>query len=173
MADLPTFEATIRSPLGEVRVWIDADGELRTEMRIAFPSGPDTAEQARLGAAVAEQAAVISRGIAGRTGSGMASPNAFVGWFTERLTPDTGGRVSALALYEDYLAWCARRGLAPMSHRHFGDALTQRGVLGAGKDRFGRKLRGGVKLSLDGESPPLASDDTPAPPPPLRAVSVV
>ncbi len=55
MADLPTFEALIRSPLGEVRVWIDDQGEQRTETRVAFPSGADSAEQARLAAAARPQ----------------------------------------------------------------------------------------------------------------------
>lgn len=158
MSDLPAFEALIRSPLGEVRVWIDDDGEQRTELRVAFPSGAETAEQARLAAAVAEQVANVCRGIAGRTGSGTASPNAFVGWFTERLVPDTGGRVSALVLYEDYLAWCQRRGITPMSLRLVADALSARGVLAVGKDRFGRKLRGGVKLAPDPSAPVVVRD---------------
>ena len=156
MADLPAFEALIRSPLGEIRVWIDDQGEQRTEMRVAFPSGADSAEQARLAAAVAEQAANVCRGVAGRTGAGTVSPNAFTGWFTERLTPDVGARVQVMTLYEDYLAWCALRGVARMSLRQFADGLSARGVLGVGKDSFGRKLRGGVRLAPAQSAPVVA-----------------
>lgn len=83
----------------------------------------------------------------------MSSP--FGDWLTERCVAGeaaAGHRTLAKTLYSDFKQWFEDQGNdKPMSQRSFGDALHQRQILLAGKDRTGAKYRGPIRLKTNEE----------------------
>lgn len=150
--DAPTtpvaVEAIIRSPLGELRVWIvpdDQGGTLRTASRFEFADGPATAaahdDIGRVAQALAD--AVRRLGPPNRPAL-SASPTAR--WLAERIETGPAWRTPAADLYRDFLNWCDANGARAVSQRHFGSELTDRGFRRAGQSAQGLVYRGGLRL---------------------------
>ncbi len=160
---LSPYEAVLRSPLGEIRVWLvpprDGDGPVgltaphavRTAIRVDFD---DDAERIRHDQAALRLVAELTRAVRGLSGIGPAeiavSTAPSVGpWLVERSESDPSTRTLSRYLYQDYLAWCDRRGFAPVALSDFGRELDQRGFRPAGVIRQGGvqgRARGGLRL---------------------------
>lgn len=150
---LPAVEAVIRTPLGDVRCWIDAEGAVRTSLNAQLGGGMDPAVRPQA-LAVADQAARAIRALFGCEAATPANPGAFSEWFAERVQPDDDARTRSVDFYEDYLAWCEKRSLRALSIRQFGDALSDRNGPPV-KDRYGYKVRRGLRLKPRADGPAL------------------
>jgi hypothetical protein len=157
----PTIEAVIRSPIGEVRVWIDAEGAPRTSIVCEYMSGREAFDAGQQMAAVMELASNAVRGLVGRaqpfSAPLSAPPLGIARWVDERCVMDRTARVQSITLYEDYAAWAEGQSGRPLTMRGFADALSESRFPIAGKDRYGRKLRSGLRLkpAHDGEARPV------------------
>lgn len=144
----PSIEAVIRSPLGEIRVWIEPgeDGApVRTSVRLDFADDADALrihdELARVAAAL--DGAVRRQAPAGQM-AGSASP--VVRWIADRCESSPGSRTPATDLFRDFTLWCDANGVRPMTQKAFGSAMSDRGYRLAGKSAAGLSYRGGVRL---------------------------
>lgn len=152
----PAVEAIIRSPLGEVRAWVDGDGAIQTDIRLSL-----TAEAASSGRTMAEtgRAALAAvQSLSQMLGSPLViargGPNLFELWVTERCDLDPAAITPSMTLYADFRDFLdARGGGAAMSIRSFADALRDKQVFGR-KNGDGRKVRQGIRLKVRPAIPP-------------------
>lgn len=156
MTSLPTTEALIRSPLGEVRAWVDETGAVRTEVRLLLSkdAGDDGRVMAETGRAALS--AVQSLGAMLNTAYAPVAdgPNLFQRWFAERCVIDRNAITPSMTLYADFRDFADAQGSgAVMSLRAFGDALLDHQILSR-KNGDGRKVRVGIRLRPAAE--PLA-----------------
>ena len=178
MADQPTIEAVILSPLGEVRVWIDAGhatdrpAPVRTSIRMEYvgdrEADPCAADLARVVAQL-EQALKGLNG--GRPLADTRRPPV-AAWLAERCILAPGARTLSSDLYADFTIWAAANGFAHvMSTRAFADVLRSHNIGLAGKSATGLKYRGGVTLRSALALPSADTRRDPAGPGSLRAPS--
>lgn len=171
MAELPAFEVVLRSPQGEVRCWLDQPtgapdasdepARVRTALRIDYG---DDGDRVRQDQAALRLVAELTRAVRGLSGIGpaeaVAAPGPSIGpWLVERIETDPVSRTLTRYLFQDYLAWCDRRGFQPVAQSDFGRELDQRGFRTAGSIRqggFQGRARGGLRLRP--EAVPMASD---------------
>lgn len=157
-SSLPALEALIRSPLGEVRVWIEptseadaqgglpaVDGELRTSIRLDFVQGPDAARCHDDLSRIADALNAAVRRLA-MPGGAALRPTAVARWLSDRVDAGPSWRTPASDLYRDFTHWCDANGIRPISQRAFGDELAQRGFHRAGKSSAGMIYRGGLRI---------------------------
>lgn len=146
---LSGIEAIIRSPLGEVRVWIEPDGEggqVRTSIRFDYDDGlAGGVTQDALTRVAAHLEATVRR--LGPTPRATLSASPVARWLVDRVEAAPAHRTPASDLYRDFLNWCDANGVngAP-SQRSFGSALSDRGFRPAGLGRGGLVYRGGLRL---------------------------
>lgn len=153
------YEAVVRTPIGDLRVWIDFDdpappaGLVRTSVRLDYAGGDeDQARHAGQIGRVIAQLGQVARGLTGQVmpGAGGAALAATVGpWLAERTEPEPAARALTRDLWRDYLAWCDGQGLPPVGQADFGAQLTDRGFAPAGTFRQGGaqgRARGGLRL---------------------------
>ncbi|ATC34084.1 hypothetical protein CA606_18080 [Caulobacter vibrioides] len=143
---LPETEIVVRSPIGDVRVWIDGDGLVRTSI-----TADQTANDAAAGAVrdlgvLVERAQVAVRGLVTALGPQVRGAGLMT-WLRARCdTSNPHARTPATVLFNDYVAFIESEGGQIMSRRAFGDALSSQGLPPAGKNAAGLKYRGGVVL---------------------------
>lgn len=158
MADTanPSIEAVIRSPLGEIRVWLDVATEtdagadptahaVRTSVRIDYAD--DAAALAvhdQLARVAASLDAAVRRLAPQGFVAGEASP--VVRWIADRAESAPGARTLATDLFRDFVLWCDANGVRPTTQTAFSNALTDRGYRRAGKNAAGLIYRGGLRL---------------------------
>lgn len=146
---LSGIEAIIRSPLGEVRVWIEPDadgGQVRTSIRFDYDDGlAGGVTQDALTRVATHLEATIRR--LGPTPRATLSASPVARWLAERVDAAPAHRTPASDLYRDFLNWCDANGVqnAP-SQKAFGAALSDRGYRPAGLGRGGLAYRGGLRL---------------------------
>lgn len=159
-----SIEAIIRSPLGEIRVWLDDTPEtdagsanaVRTTVRMDYADDPAMG-MARIGLVTARLNEVL-RGLNGGRPAAENSHRANVAlWIADRIATEAMARTPAATLYADYTLWCERRSARPVNQAVFGTEMTQRGFPVAGKDNTGRKYRGGLRLRPSDASPALVA----------------
>lgn len=141
-------EAVITSPLGEVRVWIEPDGEggrLRTVIRHDFADGADAGLLHDALSRVAAQLDATIRRL-GPVGKPAASASPVARWLADRTETGPAWRTPAADLYRDFLNWCDANGVGGISQRRFGDDLRDRGFRAAGMSSQGLRFRGGLRL---------------------------
>lgn len=171
-SDLPAFEAVLRSPQGEIRVWLDPatkpDAEahaVRTSLRIDYG---DEADRLVHDQAALRLVAQLTRAVRGLSGAGTAEVAAAAAapsvgpWLVERTEAEPTTRTLVAHLFQDYLAWCDRRAFTPLSRFDFGRELEQRGSPSAGKIRQGATqghARGGLRLRPVAVEPALKAGD--------------
>lgn len=163
----PQIEAVIRSPLGEVRVWLDEDGDQQTDVRLAFQPGRDAAEDSEAMRRVARCALSVVAGLNGAMGPAGAhlevAPGPFPLWFNERCVstpPAEKVETPAGALYADLCYWWRAKGFDPNmlpSMRSLGDFLRGQGIV-TRKGSDGRKVRRNLRLRFS----PLPEEEWPA-----------
>jgi len=157
------IEAIIRSPLGEIRVWLDAAPEtdamaanaVRTSVRMDYADDPAVC-MAEIGQVTARLNEVL-RGLNGGRPAAETSQRANLAlWLADRAVPEATARTPAATLFADYTLWCERRNTRPVNQVTFGSELRTRGFPVAGKDTTGRKYRGGLRLKPAETAPALA-----------------
>ncbi len=159
----PQVEAVIRSPLGEVRVWLDATPEtdaspahaVRTSVRMDYVDDP-AVSLAEIGVVTARLNEVLGGLNGGRPASETTDRATVALWVAERAVLEATSRTPVSALYADYSLWCDRRGQRPVNVMAFGREMGARGFPVAGKDASGRKYRGGLRLKPIEAAPPLS-----------------
>ena len=152
----------------------DDDGIWRRMMPILFPNqvAPDKVDRLLPKKLESERPGILNwliEGVAAWLEHGLAPPEGvtkvredyrkqsspFGDWLNERCMwgkAAEGERTRSSELFDDYKAWAEEQGIdKPMSIRAFGDALQQRQILLAGKDRTGKKLRGPIRLKTPSE----------------------
>lgn len=152
----------------------DDDGIWRRMFPILFPNqvAPDKVDRLLPKKLEAERPGILNwiiEGVAAWLELGLAPPDGvikvredyrkqsspFGDWLNERCMwgkVAEGERTRSSDLFEDYKRWAEDQGIdKPMSIRAFGDALQQRQILLAGKDRLGKKLRGPIRLKTAAE----------------------
>lgn len=155
----PDIEVTLRSPLGEVRVWLapegaDDAGMIRASLRIEYGDEADTVRTAADMARVVARLGVAVRGLAsGETAPAVSNVVAatLAPWLAERTEADPTARTLIRHLHQDYLAWCDRQGLPGLPLREFGNALSERGFTHAGlitQGGFKGRSRGGIRIRM-------------------------
>lgn len=166
MTETPRFEVILRSPQGEVRAWIDPTtghepAAIRTSLRIDYD---DDAGRIANDQAALRLVAELNRAVRGLSGispaESVVAPGPSVGpWLTERVDADPTSRTLSRYLFQDYIAWCDRRGFQPIALADFGRELDQRGFRTAGSIRQGGvqgRARGGLRLRP--EAVPMTSE---------------
>lgn len=147
----PTIQAVIRSPLGEVRVWVEPGSEphaptgIRTSARIDYSDDADVVVLHDELVRVAAQLNSVIRRLAPQGGS-RPTASLLGRWIADRAVVTAGARVPAGQLFDDYATWCAEQGLKAISQKAFGIALTDLGFLTAGLNGRGLKMRSGLTL---------------------------
>lgn len=155
----PELEAVIRSPLGEVRVWLVPDdggrpGGLRTALRIDYA---DEAEAVHIGADMARVVARLAhvvRGLAGTEvapAAAVAGATTFAPWLAARTEIDPTARTLIRHLHQDYIVWCDDQGLPAVTLRDLGHMLSDRGFTPAGlisQGGFKGQSRGGLRIRM-------------------------
>lgn len=144
----PAYEAVIRSPLGEIRVWIEAgeDGApVKTSVRLDFA---DDADALRSHDELARVSAALDNAVRRLTPAGQinGAPSPVIRWIADRCESSPGVRTPATDLFRDFVLWCDAHGVRPMSQKAFGVALGDRGYRTAGKSAAGLYYRGGIRL---------------------------
>lgn len=146
-AALPV-EALITSPLGEVRVWIEPDGEggrLRTTIRHDFADAADAGLLHDALIRVAAQLETTVRRLA-PVGRPAAQASPVARWLADRTEAGPAWRTPASDLYRDFLNWCDANGVRPVNQRRFGSELSDRGYSAAGQTAAGLRYRGGLRI---------------------------
>ena len=154
MSDPHAFHAVLHSPLGEVRVVLDADGAVRTSLRLDYADEAGRLSHDQSALRLAHALAGVVRNLAGvgvaEAAAASAAPS--IGpWLVERCEADPTSRTLGQLLYRDYLAWCDRRDIRPVAVFEFHRDLDQRGFRTAGNIRQGGvqgRARGGLRLRL-------------------------
>lgn len=156
----PPIEALIRSPLGEIRVWLDhptddpATHGVRSSIRIDYA---DEGEAARCGhdmARIIGRMAHVVRGLAGAESApatAIAGAATFAPWLAERTEADPTARTLIRHLHQDYVVWCDRAALPALPLREFGHLLSERGFTPAGlisQGGYKGQSRGGVRIRM-------------------------
>lgn len=162
----PPIEAILRSPLGEVRVWIERDllteaddaHAVRTSVRLDYADDP-AVQQVAIGRVVNRMADVLRGMNLGRLALDGPSLSPFSAWIAARAILDPAARTLSRDLYADYRLHAVGVNGRVMSAKAFGDALRDRGCGAAGKDIRGLQYRGGIRLRF----PTTASEPTPDP----------
>jgi putative DNA primase/helicase len=152
----------------------DDDGIWRRMFPILFPNqvAPDKVDRLLPKKLEPERAGILNwliEGIAAWLESGLAPPEGvtkvrddyrkqsspFGDWLNERCVwgkAAEGVRTMSSELFNDYKTWAEAQGIdKPMSIRAFGDALQQRQILLAGKNRLGQKLRAPIRVKTTSE----------------------
>lgn len=152
----------------------DDDGIWRRMFPILFPNqvAPDKVDRLLPRKLDAERPGILNwliEGVAAWLAEGLAPPEGvtkvredyrkqsspFGDWLNEKCVwgkPAEGERTMSSELFHDYKTWAEAQGIdKPMSIRAFGDALQQRQILLAGKNRLGNKLRGPIRLKTSAE----------------------
>lgn len=155
----PSTEIQLRSPIGDVRVWIDSAGQIRTSIN-AEQNADDTAAGAvRDLTALVDRAQIAVRGLVTALGPQVRGAG-LTTWLRARCdTSNPHVRTPATVLFNDYVAFIEAEGGQIMSRRAFGDALTSRGLPSAGKNAMGQKYRGGVALKPCAEPASAVAQD--------------
>lgn len=160
MTDHPPTEALIRSPLGEIRVWIDADAgpesthAVRSSIRVDYDDEGEAARRAHDMARVVGRLAQVVRGLANAESapaSAVAGAATFAPWLAERTEPDPTARTLIRHLHQDYVVWCDRSALPALPLREFGQLLSERGFTPAGlisQGGYKGQSRGGIRVRL-------------------------
>ena len=153
---LPPIEALIRSPLGEVRVWIDPTETdpahaVRTAIRLDYDDPADRMQHDQTALRLVSELNRVIRALSGIGAAENAAATApSIGpWLVERVETDPTTRTLGRYLYLDYVTWCDRRGFTPVAAHDFGRELDQRGFRTAGTIRQGGtqgRARGGLRL---------------------------
>jgi hypothetical protein len=121
-------EAIIRSPLGEVRVLIDADGKVRTSLRIDYAEGGGVGAAARAMAQVSDAATDAVRALVGRMGA-QSDGSLVADWLEERCVRATAACETERDLYTDFRGWlAAQRVEPPIPEADFHRSLSARKV---------------------------------------------
>lgn len=153
---VPSTEILVRSPIGDVRVWLDDAGEIRTSITAEQSAGDDAATAVRDLNTLVERAQIAVRGLVTALGPQVRGAG-LTTWLRARCdTSNPHVRTPATLLFNDYVAFIEAEGGQIMSRRAFGDALTSRGLPTAGKNALGQKYRGGVALKSNPETLPAA-----------------
>jgi putative DNA primase/helicase len=152
----------------------DDDGIWRRMFPILFPNqvAPDKVDRLLPKKLEPERPGILNwliEGVAAWLEHGLAPPEGvtkvredyrkqsspFGEWLNERCVwgkAAEGERTMSSELFGDYKTWADEQGIdKPMSIRAFGDALQQRQILLAGKNRLGQKLRGPIRLKTQDE----------------------
>ena len=147
----PPIEAVIRSPLGEIRVWLEPATDetsldaVRTSVRIDYADDASAlAVHDQLARVAASLDAAVRRLAPQGFVAGEAAP--VVRWIADRAESAPGVRTLATDLFRDFVLWCDANGVRPMTQTAFSNALTDRGYRRAGKNAAGLIYRGGLRL---------------------------
>ncbi len=140
---IPAFELILRFPSGELAVRATPEGDLVTSLQANFAGL--IAEEGRIVRNMLDQAAKTAGGVLGVPNTALAK--SFDQWFEERIVVDAKCMTPSIDFYRDYVAWTAARSMSPIALRTFGLAMQDRGVLTAGKDRYGCFRRKGGRLA--------------------------
>ena len=139
----------IRSPVGEVRVWIDVEGQPRTSIHSDHGLDDAAAQAVRDLTLLLDRAHTAVKGLVAALGP-QARSVGFTAWL--RTHCDLGNphaRTPSADLYRSYSQWAQAEGCPPLSLRAFGDSLAAHGLPSAGKNANGQKYRGGVTLRAE------------------------